>query len=75
MHLLSDELPEARLTGEKILAEARKANPIFLERADKPDRGGATTAYLATTRQCSLRRPSAGGPCMDGPMGGTMAFG
>lgn len=49
MHLLSDELVEARITGKKILAEARKVIPTFLERADKPDRGGATIAYRANT--------------------------
>lgn len=49
MHLLSDELPEARVTGQKILEEARKIIPTFLERADKPDRGGATIAYRANT--------------------------
>ncbi len=49
MHLLSDELPEARDTGQKILEEARKVIPAFLERADKPDRGGATIAYRANT--------------------------
>lgn len=47
MHLLSDELPEARDTGQKILGECRKVIPTFLERADKPDRGGATIAYRA----------------------------
>lgn len=49
MHLLSDELPEARQTGQKILEEARKVIPTFLERADKPDRGGAAIAYRANT--------------------------
>lgn len=49
MHLLADELPEARDTGQKILEEARKVIPTFLERADKPDRGGATIAYRANT--------------------------
>ncbi len=49
MHLLSDELPEARETGQKILEETRKVLPTFLERADKPDRGGATIAYRANT--------------------------
>lgn len=51
MHLLSEELPEARATGQKILDEARKVMPTFLERADKPDRGGATIAYRANTRK------------------------
>lgn len=49
MHLLSDELPEARITGQKILDECRKIIPTFLERADKPDRGGAVIAYRANT--------------------------
>lgn len=47
MHLLSDPLPEARTTGEDMLTEARKVNGAFLERADKPDRGGAWIAYQA----------------------------
>lgn len=49
MHLLGDELTEARETGQKILMEARKTIPTFLERADKPERGGATIAYRANT--------------------------
>ncbi len=49
MHLLSDELPEAQATGKQLLAEARKVIPMFLERADKPERGGATIAYRANT--------------------------
>lgn len=51
MHLMSDRLPEARRTGEEMLAETRKVIPTFLERADKPDRGGATIAYRADTFQ------------------------
>jgi len=49
MHLMSDQLPEARTTGQALLTEARKVAPAFLERADKPDRGGATIAYRANT--------------------------
>lgn len=48
-HLLSDELAEARDTGQKMLKEARKVIPTFLERADKPERGGAIVAYRANT--------------------------
>jgi dTMP kinase len=51
MHLLSDELSEARTVGGQILAEARKVMVAFLERADKPDRGGAMIAYRAETRR------------------------
>ena len=50
MHLLSDELPEARTVGQQLLDEARKTKAaVFLERADKPDRGGANVAYRANT--------------------------
>lgn len=49
MHLQSDVLPEARNTGEKLLKEVRKVSPVFYERADKPDRGGAFVAYRSTT--------------------------
>jgi thymidylate kinase/thymidylate synthase ThyX len=51
MHLLSDELPEAVSTGQKLLEQARKTIPTFLERADKPDRGGALIAYRADTHK------------------------
>lgn len=50
MHLQSDELAEARETGNTLLEEARKVVPTFLERADKPDRGGAWIAHRAQTR-------------------------
>jgi dTMP kinase len=49
MHLLSDELPEARITGQDLLNEGRKVLPMYLERADKPERGGAMIAYRANT--------------------------
>jgi dTMP kinase len=51
MHLLSDELPEARKTGQALLEQGRKIIPMFLERADKPERGGAMIAYRANTAQ------------------------
>lgn len=51
MNLLADELPEARTTGQKLLEESRKIIPTFLERADKPERGGATIAYRANTKK------------------------
>ncbi len=49
MHLLSDELPEARVVGQQLLKEGRKVIPMYLERADKPERGGAMIAYRANT--------------------------
>ncbi len=51
LHLLAEDLLEARQIGKQILEEARKVIPAFLERADLPDRGGATTAYRANTKQ------------------------
>lgn len=51
MHLLSDELPEARAVGQSLLEQGRKVMPMFLERADKPERGGAAIAYRANTAQ------------------------
>lgn len=51
MHLQSEDLLEMRVTGDKLLREGRKVLPAFLERADKPDRGGATIAYRANTRK------------------------
>lgn len=50
LNLLADDMLEARLVGQQILIQARKVIPAFLERADKPDRGGATTAYWANTK-------------------------
>lgn len=51
MHLMSDELLEARDCGQELLDEARKLIPMFLERADKPERGGAMIAYRANTHK------------------------
>jgi dTMP kinase len=49
MHLMSDELREARSTAKDMLAQARKVIPAYLKRADKPERGGAIVAYRANT--------------------------
>ena len=48
MHLQSDELIEAKDTGNKILENVRQVAEVFYERADKPDRGGANVAYRIT---------------------------
>lgn len=50
MHLQADDLIEARETGDDLLNQAREIVPMFLERADRPERGGAAVAYLANTR-------------------------
>ncbi|MEK9195818.1 MAG: FAD-dependent thymidylate synthase, partial [Patescibacteria group bacterium] len=51
LHLMSDNTREAREVGKMILDEARKTVPAFLERADKPDRGGAFVAYRQETAE------------------------
>ena len=49
MRLRASESEEAKEAGTNILEQARTVIPTFLERADKPERGGATTAYMANT--------------------------
>jgi len=49
--LLSNELSEARSTGEHILREARKAAPHLLEQTDAAGWGGSDIAYRANTNQ------------------------
>lgn len=51
MGLLSDELEESRATGKELLDAGRTVAATFLERADKPSRGGAMQAYKANTRE------------------------
>ena len=51
LHLMSDETKEAQDVGQMILEEGRKTVPAFLERADRPDRGGAFVAYRQETAQ------------------------
>ncbi len=51
MRLLSEDLLESKETGKLLLTEARKVIPMFLERTDKPDRGGAMTAYKANNNK------------------------
>ncbi len=41
--------PEARRYAELMLEELRKVIPSFLQRVDRPDRGGAWSDYLAQT--------------------------
>jgi thymidylate synthase ThyX len=51
MHLLADELPEARACGEGMLAAMRVALPSFVARVGRPDRGGRWIEFLrARTR-------------------------
>ena len=47
----SHPLPEARQYADLMLEELRKVIPSFLQRVDRPDRGGAWSEYLDTTRR------------------------
>ena len=55
MNLLADNLDESNQAGQEILKEARETIPVFLERADMPDRGGAYSMYKSVTNR-SLKR-------------------
>jgi hypothetical protein len=50
LRLQADELAESRVVGQRLLGELRHVIPSFLTRVDRPDRGGAWSAYLARTR-------------------------
>ncbi len=50
LRLRSSELAESRHLGDRLLTELRHLIPAFLTRVDRPERGGAWSDYLATTR-------------------------
>jgi len=58
MHLRAAELPEAQACGEQILAALRTVAPAFTTRLDRPDRGGAWSAFLRerTAREAAAAR-------------------
>jgi thymidylate synthase ThyX len=51
LRMRTHPLPEARRYGDLMLTELRKVIPSFLQRVDRPDRGGAWSEYLADTRE------------------------
>jgi thymidylate synthase ThyX len=51
LRMRSHPLPEARQYADLMLGELRKVIPSFLQRVDRPERGGAWTEYLVATRQ------------------------
>ncbi len=55
LRMRAHPLPEARHYAELMLEELRKVIPSFLQRVDRPDRGGAWSDYLARTRRDSAR--------------------
>jgi thymidylate synthase ThyX len=51
LRMRSHPLPEARAYADLMLTELRKVIPSFLQRVDRPERGGVWSDYLMTTRQ------------------------
>ncbi len=49
LRMRAHPLPEARRYAELMVAELKKVIPSFLTRLDRPERGGAWSAYLAET--------------------------
>ena len=50
LRMRAHPLPEARRYAEMMLEELRKVIPSFLQRLDRPERGGVWAAYMASTR-------------------------
>jgi thymidylate synthase ThyX len=51
LRMRASPLPEARRYAELMLVELRKVIPSFLKRVDIPERGGAWSDYLESTRE------------------------
>jgi thymidylate synthase ThyX len=51
LRMRSHPLPEARRYADLMLDELRKVIPSFLQRVDRPDRGGEWVEYLYRTRR------------------------
>jgi thymidylate synthase ThyX len=50
LRMRAHPLPEVRAYAQMMLTELRKVIPSFLKRVDRPDRGGAWSAYFETNR-------------------------
>lgn len=50
LHLAASPLPEARECGDRMLTELKKVIPSFVQRVEKPERGGRWVDYLAARR-------------------------
>lgn len=72
MRLAASPLPEAREYGDRILAELKKVIPSFVQRVDRPDRGGRWIEYLRAQRETGERwagKLGIGEPAADGDAG------
>jgi thymidylate synthase ThyX len=55
LRMRAHPLPEARVYADMMLTELRKVIPSFLQRVDRPERGGEWTAYLRASRDETAR--------------------
>jgi thymidylate synthase ThyX len=53
LHLFASPLPEAHRYGEMLLAELQKVIPSFVQRIERPDRGGRWIDYLKSLKTSS----------------------
>lgn len=53
LHLFASPLPEAQQYGQMMLGELQKIIPSFVQRVDKPDRGGRWVEYMQQLRSNS----------------------
>ena len=60
LRMRAHPLPEARTYAQLMLDELLKVIPSFLARVDRPDRGGAWTAYLHDTQAATRASSSTG---------------
>jgi thymidylate synthase ThyX len=70
LRMRSHPLREARQYAELMLEELRKVIPSFLQRVDRPDRGGVWSDYLARTRRDSAELVESLLPDLVDPAGG-----
>ena len=75
LRMRAHPLPEARSYADLMLTELRKVIPSFLQRVDVADRGGEWSAYLASTREQTLRVVARLWPDVVGPVPGASAGG
>ncbi|HEV3280938.1 MAG TPA: FAD-dependent thymidylate synthase [Acidimicrobiales bacterium] len=73
LRMRSHPLREARQYADLMLEELRKVIPSFLQRVDRPDRGGVWSDYLAGTRRDSAELVESLLPELAAPTGGGVA--
>jgi thymidylate synthase ThyX len=73
LRMRSHPLPEARRYADMMLEELRKVIPSFLQRVDRPDRGGAWSEYLERTQRQTAQLVEGLFPDLVAPAGHSVA--